>query len=199
MNLRGVISGRVCVLARGEAEGFDRARLDPRGVAIVRYADPAAWSVACAIARALTPCAAQVTSERDRVAVVTCSPRGPAETIARVAQDVRQGYPSPMRYPAANPGSLAGVACILFGFRGPTLTLLSDLSGAVPAALFLAGRWMEKHSARYALAAAPDPRGAPGLCRARALLLGDTGEGDSAAEPLEESMAWLGFGEAALP
>ena len=41
--------------------------------------------------------------------VLVTSPRGPVETIEAVAQAAREGFSSPLRYPASNPGSLAGV------------------------------------------------------------------------------------------
>ena len=96
------------ILARGEADELERGLFDKRALTTVRYADPAAWVVATAAARAMAGARDAVAAAGEGVGVLVTSPRGPVETIAAVAQAAREGFSSPLRYPASSPGSPRG-------------------------------------------------------------------------------------------
>jgi hypothetical protein len=106
--------------------------------------------------------------------VVVVSSHGPLETLRKVADDARAGFGSPLRYPASNPGSVAGVSCILFGLQGPTLNLLMKPAEGVPAGLLISSRWLDRGAAAYMVLAAC-ARDAAGQYLARCLLLGGDG------------------------
>jgi len=182
---------RNCVVAgRGEAAEPEKELFDRRIITTVRYADPAAWSIATAVARALAPVRERVVAARDRVAVVAVCEHGPAATVADLAEATRQGFTSALRYPAGNPGSLAGVTCIAFGFRGPTLSLLMAPDTGVSAGIFMAERWIHKGVVSYVVLAAC---GRVGNRRpSRVLLLADRGseDGGGAGDPVA-ALSWL--------
>jgi hypothetical protein len=183
--------GPLVEAGRGEAAGLDTGLIAPRAVATVRYADPVAWAAATAVARAMAAFAERLGAQRDRVGVVVASAEGPTEAIAAVAKAAREGYPSAMRYPAANPSSLAGVTCIAFGFRGPTLSLLAAPGEGAAMALFMAGRWLGRGDAA-AMAVAVCGRRAAGPVLARALIVeGCEGRPDLAPLDPEFAAAWL--------
>jgi hypothetical protein len=179
------------ILARGEADELERELFDRRALATVRYADPAAWTVATAAARAIAAAREAVTAAGDAIGVLVTSPRGPVETIAAVAQAAREGFSSPLRYPASNPGSLAGVTCIALGLRGPTLMLtMPPLEGA-PLGLLLGGRWIERGDVPLVVVAACRER-SPGKHTARCLLLGRAAAGaDGGSIDRARDGAWL--------
>ena len=149
-------------------------------MATVRYADPSAWIVATAAARALAAAPQAVTTAGDRIGVVVTSPRGPIETMAWVASAAREGYSSPLRYPATNPGSLAGVACIALTLRGPTLVLTMAPGQGGALAVVLGERWISE-GRRCALARGgllgDGIRQARGAMPARGRPLGSTSAG----------------------
>jgi hypothetical protein len=155
---------------RGEAKAADRSIFDPGARAAVRYADPTAWVTATAVGRALLGTKLRISVAGDRTGIVTVSEHGPMETMATVAEAAREGYSSPLRYPAANPASLAGVSCILFRLRGPSLNLLMPLSKGVSAGLFMAGRWLDRRVVEYVVVAACERR-SEGAYLSRAVLL----------------------------
>jgi hypothetical protein len=181
----------LAVLSRGEARGMDRTLLDPRAVMTVRYADEAAWTVATAVARALAPVREQLSLLLDHTGLIVASPQGPAATIAAVGADARAGRASPVRFPAANPGSMAGVSCILFGLRGPALNLLLPPDRGVPVGWFLAACWLNREAAACMGLAATVRRG-PLPCVARAVLLTRrTTRGSETDQDLADAKAWL--------
>ena len=157
-------------ISRGEAEDLDKSLFPRQAVTGVRYADPAAWVTATAIARAVAPVAERVGPARDRVAVIITSEHGPEETIASLAQAAREGYSSPLRFPAGNPASLVGVACILMGFRGPTLNLLMPLAEGLRVAVFMAECWLDAGTADFVVTASCRRR-SPGRYLAQAMVL----------------------------
>ncbi|HUB25914.1 MAG TPA: hypothetical protein VL992_10835 [Tepidisphaeraceae bacterium] len=111
----------------------------------VRYADPLCWTAATAVARALrglNDCGRQ---KRHATGVITISPHGPAQTIAAVAEASAAGSSSPLRYPASNPGALAGIVCIMHDLRGPTLNFVTPAAVALPPAAGLAESWIAHH------------------------------------------------------
>ena len=73
----------------------------------------------------------EVSAAKDCIGVVAVSSHGPIETLRRVAEDAaRSGFASPLRYPASNPGSVAGDLIHPF-LQGPTLNLLMEPRGQV--------------------------------------------------------------------
>ena len=175
-------------LARGEADVFERALFRSQVLTTVRYADPAAWVVATAAARAFAAVPETVAAAGDRVSVVVTSPRGPVETMAWMASATREGSSSPLRFPASNPGSLAGVTCIVLGLRGPTLMLTMAPGQGVPLALRLSEQWMARGDVTLALVAACWEQ-APGKHVARCLLVG--GPSSPTPDHPAEDGAWL--------
>ena len=132
------------VMGRGEAEEVCRELFDPQIGTRVRYADPAAWASATAIARAFATARESVDAAGDAIGVLVNTDRGPAQTMAHLAKEAREGFSSPLRYPASNPGSLAGVPCIAFGLRGPTLVLTMPAIQGTPVGLIIAGQWLSR-------------------------------------------------------
>jgi hypothetical protein len=185
------LPGDLIVVARGEADQPQRELFDAPTRASVRYADPAAWTTATAIARAVAPIREVIAAERDRVSIVVTSARGPVETMATVAEASRAGFASPLRYPAANPGSLTGVACILFGLRGSSLNLTLPAAEGVPIGLLVAGRWLQNRAVPLVVLAACS-LGGPGRYLARCLVLArqDSPLGPGAADR-SDPVAWL--------
>ena len=185
------LAGSAFVLGRGEAEQFQKDIFSRAVLNTVRYADPAAWVTATAVARAIAPIHEQVAAVKDRVGVVVTSAEGPVDAQAAVAEAARSGFPSPLRYPAANPGSMAGVSCIAFGFRGPTLNLLHAPGEGVPVSLFMASRWLQRGLAALVIVAACTRR-ATGQHLARALLLAspDACAGQASFDR-NDAVAWL--------
>ena len=189
MNDLAPIMNTIMVLDRGEAEQPDMTLFDRGVLRTVRYADPVAWTTATAIAHAVAAHAGPMRESRNRVAVFVASTQGPAESIASVAAGTRDGFPSPLRYPAANPGSLVGVTCIAFGFRGPTLNLLAPPDRSVWLGLLMAGHWLNNHTADWAMVAIG--HSTPHPPRTRALLLARAGAGPAAGD-VSAAANWLG-------
>jgi hypothetical protein len=173
------------VAGRGESADADRKRFDAPAIKAIRYADPAAWVAAAAVADALRPVHAAVVAAHDRAAVVAISADGPVEAMAGMCEASREGASSPIRFPASNAGSLAGLTSIALSFRGPTLMLTLPPDRGVPVGLLLAGAWIGRGVVSFvALTACGRREGRP---FSRCLLLG--GEGtplDPAAD-----LAWL--------
>jgi hypothetical protein len=184
-----MITEGLFVLGTGEADQPDRERLGASVRQAVRFADSAAWVVACAIERALEEFPDRDRVDRESACVLVISERGPVETMAAVAQAALEGYSSPMRYPASNPGSLAGVSCIAFGFRGGALNFTMPASEGVDVSLLTAGAWLRDGVASMA-AIAVCTLTALGNPTARALLV--SGDQQASSGPLgSQHVAWL--------
>jgi 3-oxoacyl-(acyl-carrier-protein) synthase len=177
------------VAGRGEAGEENRKRFDAPAIVAVRYADPASWSAAGAVANATGDALAQVSAAHDRVGVIAISAEGPVEAMGAMTEATRGGFSSPIRFPASNAGSLAGITAIAFGFRGPTLMLTLPPDRGAPVALLLAEAWIARGMAEYvAVVSAARREGKP---VSRALLL--AGEGSAALDRAREA-AWLSEG-----
>jgi hypothetical protein len=129
------------VLGKGSAESCKRADFEKvakvnAALAAIRYADPASFAVATAVAHALQ--SAELPNPNHDVAMITVSPDGPVEAMAWMTQAGREGTSSPIRFPASNAGSLVGLPSIAFGFRGPTMMFTLPPVRGVPVALLLA-------------------------------------------------------------
>jgi hypothetical protein len=190
MKLPALTTSKFTVAGYGEATQFERPLFDPRMVTTVRYADPAAWVIATAVAHAVGPLQTALADRKGVGAVVVCE-NGPVESIASVADAARQGYGSALRYPAANPGSLLGLSCIAFGFRGPTLCLLVAPDLGVPSGLFMAGQWLDRQAA-HGVVVAVCVRRPPASYAARAVILAPpSGSLAAAPPPFSEPAGWL--------
>jgi hypothetical protein len=181
----------VCALVgRGEATELEKDLFDRHIITTVRYADPSAWSIATAAAHALGPVRETLAAARDRVAVVAVCEHGPVGTIEYLADATRRGFTSALRYPAGNPGSLAGVTCIAFGFRGPTLSLLMRPDEGVSAGLFMTGQWMQRGVISHAVLATCGRVGEQRPSRALLLSAGSSATGNGCAD-LNSAIRWL--------
>jgi 3-oxoacyl-(acyl-carrier-protein) synthase len=114
---------------------------------IVRYADPLSWAVVAAVRAAAAPHAERMSRSAENVALVHVTPSGPAETMARVRQDAAAGFASPIRFPAAAPSAPAGLACLAFGLRGPSLCLAMPIEQGTTIALGMAAAWLARRTA----------------------------------------------------
>jgi hypothetical protein len=178
------------VVGQGEADEPQPDLFEPRLRTTVRYADPAAWVTAAAVARALAPLR-QAAAVPPQAGLVVSSAHGPTEAMATIEEAARAGYSSPMRYPASNPGSLTGVSCIAFGLQGPTLNLVIPPRRGVPLGLLVAGGWLRRGVTPLMAVAACARRDPAGL-RARCLWLSCGESSPVAAGPLSEAhVAWL--------
>src|SRR4051812_8606161 len=103
---------------RGEATNAKRTdfvAVQQAALASIRYADPAAFTTAAGVARALEPQREAVLAVSDRVGVIAISADGPVEAMAAMTQAGKEGTSSPIRFPASNAGSLCGIPSIAFG------------------------------------------------------------------------------------
>jgi len=153
MMLPGPLHDGLVVLSRGEADEPKRDLFGPELRTTVRYADPASWVTATALARAFAPLKEAFHSVRHHVGVLMTSDWGPKETMDDVAASALTGFSSPFRYPAANPGALVGVSCIAFGFKGPTLNFIMSPREGVPVELLMAAGWLRRGVVPLALLA----------------------------------------------
>jgi hypothetical protein len=159
----------------GKAAGADGTRKEAEAaLAAIRYGDPASWTTATAVARAVASRRDAVLAAHDRVGVIVTSAEGPVEAMAAMCQAAREGSSSPIRFPASNAGSLAGIPSIGFTFRGPTLMLTLPADRGVPVGLMLADAWIRRGMAEYVVVAACSR--IDGKPAARALLLSREGD-----------------------
>jgi hypothetical protein len=177
------MSGRVVVAGRGEATEAKRARFDAPAVVAIRYADPASWITANAVANAVDPVREAVLAAHDRAGIVVTSAEGPVEAMAAMHEQALAGSSSPIRFPASNAGSLAGILSIAFGFRGPTVMLTLPPDRGVPVGLLLAEAWLGRGVVSFVAVAAH------GKGQARCLILATEVEG--APLDRERDTAWL--------
>nr|WP_176573594.1 beta-ketoacyl synthase N-terminal-like domain-containing protein [Nonomuraea pusilla] len=152
---RGAPAGpaRSAVVGHGELLSEDPAARSADRPAL--YADPVAWLVAGAVEAVLdeSGCGPDVLAARNDVAVIVLTGTQPLPTSSALAAQVAaQGRVSPRRFAGANPGILAGLTCIRWGLRGPSLVLAAADDGAVDAALTVAESWLGSGQARYVIA-----------------------------------------------
>jgi hypothetical protein len=174
----------------GEANSYQRDLFEARIRATVRYADPAAWMTATAVALALAGAGDLLAEWRHEIGIVAISDLGPAESMTRVQSDATTGFSSPLHYAASSPGTLAGVSCIAFALRGPTMNLTMAPQDGVPVALTLCAGWLGRKTARLMVVATCRGNGSIPVL-SRAVLLAPPGFSQSNT-PLSESMiSWL--------
>jgi hypothetical protein len=179
------------VIAKSEAAESRMSLFSAAARSAVRYADPMSWTAATAVGQALANLNGAVADLRRSIGVITLSEHGPAQAIAAVAEASAAGFSSPMRYPAANPGSLAGVVCITHELRGPTMNFTMPPALAIPAASALAGAWIERRRVPLLVLLA-STRIAADKYLARCLLLADHPFDRKPADPMTAAHAnWL--------
>ncbi|TMM37893.1 MAG: polyketide synthase [Actinobacteria bacterium] len=149
---RGGNGNGLTVIADGTVAAADPRRYSRNAPSF--YADPAGWLVAAAVQEAFDGCAGEPLSVPDEVGVVAVSAACTAHTMGAIATSARDGLVSPLRFAGASPGILAGLACIRWKLRGPTLTLAMDPVAGLDVAATVAGGWLRDGQARYVLVAA---------------------------------------------
>jgi len=133
------------LVASGTASaGPDRAQ--PRRTF---YADPVAWLITEAVDAALYAAGPAVRDAGPAVGVLSASEHCTRHTMRQVHAGSRDGRVSPLRFAGANPGSIAGVVCIVFGFRGPSLALSMPPGPARAVAGQVALSWLDSGGCRY--------------------------------------------------
>jgi hypothetical protein len=160
----------LAVVGSGEAGAPQPDLFEAQTRATVRYADASAWIAAVAIANAISSFRDRLAGSLHQVGLVIVSDQGPVVTMAEVNEATAKGFSSPLRYAAASPGSLVGVACISFGFRGPTLNFTMCPADGVPIALQMCDNLLSRGVAHYMVLATLSAVG-PTSGLSRALLL----------------------------
>jgi hypothetical protein len=111
----------------------------------MRYIDPAAWLVRQAVERALTEAPAEY-ARPGSIGIVGVSEHATLQSLREVAHAAAEGSVSPLRFIAASPGTLLGLCCAEFGFRGPSLLLTMPLERGLEVARTLARGWLSGSS-----------------------------------------------------
>jgi hypothetical protein len=142
------------------------------------FADPAAWLVTAAVRDALDTCPEELLSTPDDVGIVVVSNECTARTMRDIASSTGKGLVSPLRFAGANPGVLAGLPCITWKLRGPTLTFSMDPAAAVEVAATVVTAWLRRGQARYVLIAAHRLDGELQLSRCVIIRAAEVGEPD---------------------
>jgi hypothetical protein len=181
------------VAASGEADAYQPGLFEARVRATVRYADPAAWTTATAVALALAGAGDVLATWRHEIGVIAISDQGPGTAMAKVEMDATTGFSSPLHYAASSPGTLAGVSCIAFGLRGPTMNLTMAPQDGLATALLLCTSWLERKSARF-MVVATHSTGSSGAMMSRAVLLAPPEFAGAGAPLTESTISWLGSG-----
>jgi hypothetical protein len=178
------------VAGSGEATSHEPGLFEAKTRATIRFADPAAWITANAVHHALAGAEGILAEFRHQIGIITVSDQGPAKSMAKMQADGETGFSSPLHYAASGPWTLAGVSCIAFGLRGPTLNLTMEPREGVPVALGLCAGWLTRNVAPFIVIAACRADGS-GAIMSRAVLLAPA-EFSGVGAPLTESgFDWL--------
>jgi hypothetical protein len=180
---------QLMVVGSGEASTSQRDRFDARVRSIVRYADPAAWTTATAVANALAGAEELLAKWRHEIGMIAISDQGPGGTMAEVQAEGAKGLSMPMHYAAASPGTLVGVPCIAFGLRGPTINLIMAPREGIPLAMTLCAGWLERNIAQL-MVLATCRTGSYGMM-SHAVLLAPPGFSGSGTPLTESVITWL--------
>jgi hypothetical protein len=174
----------------GEADSPHPEMFDAKIRSTVRYADPSSWIVAAAVANAASESSPLWTDHRHEIGMIAVSDVGPRQSMEEVEALGVTGSSSPLRYAASSPGSLVGVSCIAFGFRGPTLNFTMAPVDGVSTALTICDAWMSRKKvpfivmATYSLVAPLKPL-------ARALLLAPVDHQGINKALTKETVEWI--------
>jgi hypothetical protein len=182
------------VAGRGEAIEVQRRQFTAPELGAIRYADPAAWMTAAAVAHGMQAPALRdaIAAAHDQVGVIAISAEGPVEAMAAMCDATKGGSSSPIRFPASNAGSLAGLTSIAFSFRGPTLMLTLPATRGAPVAFTLAEAWLTRGVAQFVVVSCCGRR-SDGQPAARSLWLraeSPAGGGDAPLDRRNDA-AWL--------
>ncbi len=178
------------VAASGEADAYRPDLFEAKTRATVRFADPAAWTTATAVAVAMAGAGDLLAEWRHEIGMIAISDQGPGGAMARVEKDGTTGFSSPLHYAASSPGTLAGVSSIAFGLRGPTMNLTMTPRDGVPIALAMCAGWLTRKAARFMVVATEFTHGS-GAMMSRAVLLAPRGFTGSSKPMTESVVAWL--------
>ncbi|MCO5994306.1 beta-ketoacyl synthase N-terminal-like domain-containing protein [Actinoallomurus rhizosphaericola] len=122
------------------------------------YVDPVAWLAVEVADRALAQIP-EVTAAGEDTAVLAISAHCTIATMRSIAERIRSGRLSPLRFTGANPGLLAGAVCLERQLRGPSLTLTMPPELGRDTALVVAEGWLRSGQARYVLLITHELRG----------------------------------------
>lgn len=111
------------------------------------YADPVAWLVTDAVAAALRDAGERVRAATTETGVLSVSREATRHTMRQLA--TADGKVSPMRFAGASAGSIAGVPCIVFGLKGPSLVLSMPPADGRAVAQLVARSWLAAGNCRY--------------------------------------------------
>jgi hypothetical protein len=179
-------------IASGEADAYRPDLFEAKTRQTVRFADPAAWTTATAVAVALAAAGDRWTEHRHHIGMIAISDQGPGAAMAKVQSDGATGFSSPLHYAASSPGTLVGVSAIAFGLRGPTMNLTMAPQDGVPVALILCAGWLSQKAARL-IVMATHRTYASGAMASRAVLIAPAGFTDPGKPFTESAAAWLSF------
>jgi hypothetical protein len=191
--------GQLIVAGSGEADSHRPSLFEAKVRATVRYADPAAWITATAVAGAIEGAGDLLAEWRHEIGMISISDQGPAGAMTDVQAEATQGFSSPLRYLASSPGTLAGVSCIAFGLRGPTLNLTMTPQDGVSVALTMCAGWLARKAARLMIVATCRTTGST-TKMSRAVLLAPPGFSRDGKPLTESATSWLvayGLGDGA--
>ena len=180
---------QLVVIGSGKAGLSQRDRFDAKVRAIVRYADPAAWTTATAVSNALAGAEEFLAEWRHEIGMIAISDLGPGEAMAEVQAEGSKGFSMPMHYAAASPGTLVGVPCIAFGLRGPTMNLTMTPQEGIPVALTLCAGWLSRKVARCMVVATCSTSSS--VMKSHAVLLASPGFSGPCTPLTESVISWL--------
>lgn len=130
----------LAVLAEATATVDTLADVRPRRRSF--YADPLAWLVTDAVARAMADAGGKARPDPEGTGVLTVSSFATNNTLTDVVRALPHGRLSPMRFVAASPGTVAGVACLVLNLRGPALVLTMAPDVGRPFAEVMSRAWL---------------------------------------------------------
>lgn len=178
----------LAILGRGEADGAARQLLQGQ-TGPVRFADPAAWTVAMAVQKALADSGLPLDAGTEDIGLITVSSDGPREVLRHVGRAASAGSMSPLKFPAANPGTLAGLACIVCRLQGPSLNVTMPPSQGIPVALAQLQHWLRDTRIRAGVVAACAYGSETPY--ARAMVLGSSQHGPGQGRERATAEDWL--------
>jgi hypothetical protein len=158
----------------GTATAYGDRTAPARKRAVSLYADPVAWLVADAVGAALADAGPDARGPES--GVLSVSDRGTLHTMDLVRASVIGGRVSPLRFAGANPGSLAGLACIVHRLTGPSMMLSMRPDDARPSAGEIAVAWLTAGACRHVIASEHET-GPDGRDTVRTVVLAPRGDG----------------------
>jgi hypothetical protein len=140
---------QLTVVATGAADGPDPVAFARNSPSF--FADPVAWLVTAAVADAVGPCAADIAAAADSTGIIVVSQLCTTTTMRALSRTAGRGLVSPLRFAGANPGVLAGLPCITWKLRGPSLVLAADPDISMPVVTAVAQDWLALGQATHVL------------------------------------------------